>query len=81
MAKTPPPPPDPPESEEPVGARMIPQAFDVTPEPPVEPAAAPVVEYPRWLYHTTGDRRLVQTPDEGKALGSGWTETPPAAKE
>lgn len=50
-----------------------------TPEPDVPPsAAAPVSdEYPRWLYHTSGDRRIVHTAADAAALGDGWGPTPP----
>jgi len=50
---------------------------DATPIVTPPPAAGPViVEYPRWLYHVNGDRRIVQDADEAKRLGPGWRATP-----
>ena len=50
---------------------------DATPIFTPPPAAGPViVEYPRWLYHVNGDRRIVQDADEAKRLGPGWRATP-----
>ena len=46
--------------------------------PTSEPQAGPViVEYPRWLYHPSGDRKIVNTAAEAAALGDDWTPTPP----
>lgn len=33
-------------------------------------------EYPKWLYHREGERRVVQSVEEHKALGEGWAESP-----
>jgi hypothetical protein len=32
--------------------------------------------YPKWKYHATKDPVVVQSKEEEKALGKGWTESP-----
>lgn len=33
-------------------------------------------QYPKWLYHRTLPAVIVNNPDEHKALGDGWAESP-----
>lgn len=35
-----------------------------------------VSEYPRWRYHASKPAQLVQNPQEDKALGEGWADSP-----
>ena len=51
-----------------------PNATPPTPDPQAGPV---IVEYPRWLYHPSGDRKIVNTAAEAAALGDDWTPTPP----
>jgi hypothetical protein len=49
--------------------------------PPVElppPVAGPPAgaQFPKWLYHRSGDRRVVETAAAQAALGPEWAETP-----
>lgn len=32
--------------------------------------------YPRWMFNPTEQDRIVNTPDEEAALGTGWYDTP-----
>lgn len=46
-------------------------------ETPADPAASPVVEYPKMLYHADGRRVTVQNADEEqKAKAEGFQDTP-----
>jgi hypothetical protein len=33
-------------------------------------------QYPKWLYHRTNPPVIVNNPDDHKALGDGWAESP-----
>lgn len=45
-----------------------------TPPAPLEPVH---LEYPKFLYNSSGEAKLVRDAGEHKSVGAGWGEAPP----
>jgi len=39
------------------------------------------MSFPKWVFNKAGDKKLVQSPEDLKALGSGWADSAAEAAE